>query len=199
MGYLDCPPEDGELDSTSQCLFYILTQETTPPNDLDCTDDTQELESSSIERGVTDFNKELIAFTIAPGNRWINPFLKVPISMTPIEYQMDIWDRLALKHGYFSLNVVLGDLRHPVSKVWDLHVKFNRPNGRFLSPVPYDILILPRYSELGIQPLSVVIGSDGVLSYLLTKHATARDTCTTYTVLVEKICLFCGWSVVFVM
>ena len=136
---------------------------------------------------VTDFNKELIAFTIAPGNHWINPFLKVPISMTPIEYQMDIWDRLALKHGYFSLNVVLGDLRHPVSKVWDLHVKFNRPNGWFLSPVPYDILILPRYSELGIQPLSIVIGCDGALSYLLTKHATARDTCTTYTVLVEKI------------
>ena len=201
MGYLDRPPEDGELDSTSQCLFYILTQEET--NDLDCADDTQELESSSIERGVTDFNKELIASTIAPGNCWINPFLKVPISMTPIEYQMDIWDQLAPKHGYFGLfvhpkiredscpvvhfNLVLGDLRHPVSKIWDLHVKFDRPNGWFLSPVPYGIPILPRYSGLGIQPLSIVFGRDGALSYLLDKHTTARDTRTIYAFLVEKI------------
>ena len=117
---------------------------------------------------------------------------------------MDIWDRLAPKHGYFSLfvhpkicedsypvvhlNTVLGDLRHPVYTIWDLHVKLDRPNGRFLSPVPYGIPILPRYSELGIvQPLSIVFGRDGALSYLLVKHATARDTCTTYTVLVEKI------------
>jgi hypothetical protein len=137
MGYLDRPPEDGELDSTSQYLFYILTQE--EARDLlytDSTDDTQELESSSIERGVTTFNKEFIASTSTPGNRWINPFLKVPISLTPIEYQMDICDRLAPKHEYFGLfvrpkiredscpvvhlNPVLEDLRRQFNPVYTL-------------------------------------------------------------------------------
>ena len=85
---------------------------------------------------LTTFNKELIASTIASGNRWINPLLKVSILMTPIEYQMDIWDRLAPKHGYFGLfvhpkiredsypvvhlNPVLEDLRRQFDPVYNL-------------------------------------------------------------------------------
>ena len=85
---------------------------------------------------MTTFNKEFIASTIAPGNGWINPFLKVPISLTPIEYQMDICDRLAPKHGYFGLyvhpkiredscpvvhlNPVLEDLRRQFDPVYNL-------------------------------------------------------------------------------
>ena len=86
MGYLDRPPEDGEHTDKQQYMFY--EEEERELFWQDFADDTQELESSSIGRGVTNFHKEFVDQIIAPVIPWINsPTNMVPISMTPLEYR----------------------------------------------------------------------------------------------------------------